>query len=98
MKTCITLFSKAYTCTRFGVGGCVFSLFHTFSKVQFNAIMTIDNKITMKTEKRLELLHLGSTLSDLLYVNTVSEDLMRDNEVLQLFFGILTEPLYVLPF
>ena len=60
--------------------------------------MTIDNKITMKTEKRLELLHLGSTLSDLLYVNTVSEDLMRDNEVLQLFFGILTEPLYVLPF
>ena len=30
-----------------------FSLFHMFTEVQFNAIMTIDNNITRKTQKRL---------------------------------------------
>ena len=35
-----------------GVGGCFF-LFHTVTKVQFNAVMTIDSKMTTKTQKCL---------------------------------------------
>ena len=50
--------------------------------------MTIDNKIATKTQKRLILyrLYQQRTLYDLLFAYSVSEDLMRGNKVLQLFF------------
>ena len=73
-----------------------FSFCHTFTEVQFNAAITIDNKITTTTTTQKHL-HQRRTLSDLLFAGTVSEDLLRGHEVLQLFFGILTEPLHIFP-
>ena len=64
-----------------GAGGCFFFFIPNVYRGLVSSVITIDNKITIKNFR----MHQSRTLSYLLFAYTVSEDLIRGNEVLQLF-------------
>ena len=70
-----------------GAGSCFFFFIPYVYRGLASSVISIDNKITIKNFKKnvVYRMHQRRILSYLLFAYTVSEDLIRGNEVLQLF-------------